>query len=453
MSTASTASTNPLPALPLRPSDLRGLCRLGVDGSVGLTHLVEAMHHTIASRAGIVAAPPAGRTRGITGAVYGAVRGSMRLVGHGVDAALRLADTQATSGVAGTPEREAFVAALNGLWGDHMVDSGNPLAIPMTLRIDGQPLELRRGELAASVPRAGSKLLVLVHGLCMSDRQWARRGHDHGQVLADEFGYTPLYLHYNSGRHVSQNGREFAALLERLVTQWPVPVQELVILGHSMGGLVTRSACHHAAQSRHAWLARLKSLVFLGTPHHGAPLERGGRRVDVLLGLSPYVAPFARLGKARSAGITDLRFGNLQDADWQGRDRHAQQHDDRRPTPLPEGVAAYLVAATTAERAGGLHGKLIGDGLVPVASALGEHRDAALALSVPKSQQHIVTSCGHLDLLCRDEVHAQLRRWLGRGSTRPAATASGQRAPDLREAAGDRRDVDGRAELALDLRA
>ena len=335
-----------------------------------------------------------------------------------------------------------------------MADSGNPLAIPMSLRVDWPAARTARaGELAASVPRAGSKLLVLVHGLCMSDRQWARAGHDHGQVLADEFGYTPLYLHYNSGRHVSQNGREFAALLERLVTQWPVPVQELVILGHSMGGLVTRSACHHAAQSRHAWLARLKSLVFLGTPHHGAPLERGGRRVDVLLGLSPYVAPFARLGKARSAGITDLRYGNLQDADWQGRDRHAQQHDDRQPTPLPDGVAAYLVAATTAERAGGLHGKLIGDGLVPVASALGEHRDPALALSVPKSQQHIVTSCGHLDLLCRDEVHAQLRRWLGRGSTRPAATASGQRAPDLREAAGDLRDVDGRAELALDLRA
>jgi hypothetical protein len=125
------------------------------------------------------------------------------------------------------------------------------------------------------------------------------------------------------------------------------------------------------------------------------------------------VAPFARLGKVRSAGITDLRYGNLQDADWQGRDRHAQHRDDRRPTPLPAGVATYLLAATTADQPGPLHHALIGDGLVPLASALGEHRDAALALQVPASHRHVVAGCGHLDLLCHDAVRAQLLRWLG----------------------------------------
>jgi pimeloyl-ACP methyl ester carboxylesterase len=443
-------SSTPAPraaALSLRPSDLRGLYRLGVDGTVGLTGLVEAVHHAISSRIGVHAASPTGATSGITGAVYAAVRGGTRIVGRGVEAALGLIKSPA-SGPVDNPQREAFIAALNGVFGDHLADSHNPLAIQMALRSAGVALDLGATPLAAQIPEARRKLLVMVHGLCMSDQQWARRGHDHGQLLADEFGCTPLYLHYNSGRHVSQNGREFATLLERAVTRWPVPVEELVIIGHSMGGLVARSACRHAQAQGHAWIGALKKLVFLGTPHHGAPLERGGRQVDLLLGLSPYVAPFARLGKARSAGITDLRYGNLQDADWQGRDRHAQRHDDRQPTPLPEGVATYLLAATTAERAGGLHGKLIGDGLVPVASALGEHRDPALALAVPKSHQHIVTSCGHLDLLCRDEVHAQLRRWLGQGRAR-----SGQRATDLGKAAGDRRDVDGHAELALDLRA
>ena len=437
--------------LSLRPSDLHGLYRLGVDGTVGLTGLVEAMHHAITSRMGVHAASPTGTTSGITGAVYGAVRGGTRIVGRGVEAAFGLIKNPASNPVE-SPQREAFVAVLNGVFGDHLADSHNPLAIPMAMRSAGVALELDGKPLAAQIPGPKRKLLVMLHGLCMSDRQWTRSGHDHGQVLADEFGYTPLYLHYNSGRHVSQNGREFAALLERVVAQWPVPLDELVILGHSMGGLVARSACQHAQAQGHAWIGTLKQLVFLGTPHHGAPLERGGRWVDVLLGLSPYVAPFARLGKIRSAGITDLRYGNLQDADWQGRDRHAQRHDDRQPTPLPDGVAVYLVAATTAEHAGGLHGKLIGDGLVPVASALGEHRDPALALPVPKSHQHIVTSCGHLDLLCRDEVRVQLRRWLGTGRTRSRAKASGQRAPDLRKAAGDRRDVDGDAELALDLR-
>jgi pimeloyl-ACP methyl ester carboxylesterase len=407
----------PAPAPPrplvLRPSDLRGLYRLGVDSSVGLTDLVEAMHHTISSRIGFDRALPIGRSSGITGVVYGAVRGGMRLSGRGVDAALRLVETSARPHHATTPERDAFVAALNGLCGDHLERSANPLAIPMALRSAGVALPLGRDALAQALPAPTGKLLVLVHGLCMSDLQWTRRGHDHGQALASALGCTPIYLHYNSGRHVSQNGREFATLLQRLLQAWPVPVDELVILGHSMGGLVARSACHQAEAQGLAWRAALRALVCLGTPHHGAPLERGGRRIDQLLGLSRYVAPFARLGKVRSAGITDLRYGNLQDADWQGRDRHAQHHDDRQPTPLPTGVATYLLAATTAEAPGRLHQALVGDGLVPLASALGEHRDVALALQVQATHRHVVTGCGHLDLLCHSEVQAQLQRWLG----------------------------------------
>jgi len=408
-------TTRPTPSgpLPLQPSDLRGLYRLGVDGSVGLTDLVEAMHHTITSRIGFDRALPIGRSSGITGVVYGAVRGGIKGAGHGVDAALRLVEKKARPQQTRSPERDAFVAALNGVCGDHLERSSNPLAIPMSMRSGGVALPLDRDALAQALPTATRKLLVLAHGLCMNDRQWARRGQDHGQALAQALGYTPVYLHYNSGLHVSQNGREFATLLQRLLTAWPVPVDELVILGHSMGGLVARSACHNAEAQGLSWLSSLRALVCLGTPHHGAPLERGGRRIDQLLGLSPYVAPFARLGKVRSAGITDLRYGNLRDADGHSRDRHAQHHDDRQPTPLPAGVAIYLLAATTANAPGRLHHALIGDGLVPLASALGEHRDPALALQVPAERRHVVSGCGHLDLLCHPEVQAQLLRWLG----------------------------------------
>jgi len=337
-----------------------------------------------------------------------------RLVGGGVDALLGLLASELSAAPAAPPipAREALLAALNGVVGDHLAATGNPLAIRMSLRIGGRALDLSDAGPALQVDAPGSRLLVLVHGLCMSDLQWSRKGHDHGQTLARELGLTPLYLHYNSGRHISENGREFAVLLERLVAQWPVPVRELAIVGHSMGGLVARSACQHAAEQRHAWLASLRKLVFLGTPHHGAPLERGGRLVDGALGLSPYVRPFARLGKARSAGITDLRYGNLRDADWQGRDRHAQRRDDRLPTPLPRGVAAFAVAATLAERPGRLHRAVIGDGLVPLASALGEHRDPALALDIPAQRRGVVAACAHLDLLCHDEVHTALRDWL-----------------------------------------
>jgi pimeloyl-ACP methyl ester carboxylesterase len=284
-----------------------------------------------------------------------------------------------------------------------MAATGNPLAIPMSLRIAGQPWQ-------AGLQQPTGKLLVLVHGLAMNDLQWQREGHDHGQMLARELGCTPLYLHYNSGRHVSQNGREFSAQLDALVANWPVPVQELVIVAHSMGGLVTRSAGHVGAGA--AWMRQLRKIVFLGTPHHGAPLERGGRLVDAVFGISPYVAPFARLSKARSAGITDLRYGNLQDADWQHRDRHTQKRDDRLPTPMPEGVQIYLVAATKAKTAGGLHSRVVGDGLVPLASALGEHRNPALALHVPPSHRMVLTQANHWDLLSRPDIAEQLKQWL-----------------------------------------
>jgi len=395
----------------LHPTDIRGLTRLGFDAAVGVTNLVEAMHHTIVSRAGIVGTAPTGRTRGITGLVYGTVRGSTRLVGRGLDAVLGALAPRIASAPA-SPERDALVAVLNGVWGDHLAATRNPLAIPMALRVDGRALELTKAALAARLPNATARPLVLVHGLCMNDLQWTRNGHNHGLALAQDLGFTPVWLHYNSGRHVSENGREFAEQLERLVAAWPVPVEELTILAHSMGGLIARSACHLAEGSAQRWRAALKRIVFLGTPHHGAPLERGGQQLDLLFALSPYVAPFARLGKARSAGITDLRFGNLQDADWQGRDRHDQRRDDRVPLPLPTGVDAYMVAATLAERTGGVKDALLGDGLVPLRSALGQHRDPRHALAVPKERQQVVRAANHWDLLERPAIYSQLRTWL-----------------------------------------
>jgi pimeloyl-ACP methyl ester carboxylesterase len=395
----------------LQPSDLRGLTQLGFDAALGITDLVEAMHHTIISGAGIAGTPPAGRPSGITGFVYGTVRGTTRLIGRGINTALR-AVTPAAAPEASSPAREMTLAVLNGVWGDHLAASNNPLAITSSLRIGGRPLALGREELAARIAQPSGRLLILAHGLCMNDLQWLRDGHDHGQALARDLGLSPVYLHYNSGRHVSENGHDFAELLEQLLAQWPVPVEELVILGHSMGGLVARSAVFQARQRRHAWTSVLSKLVFLGTPHHGAALERGGHQVDMLFGISPYVAPFARLGKVRSAGITDLRFGNLQTADWHGRDRHSQRHDDRRPTPLPAGVDCFIVAATKATKVGGLHSRVVGDGLVPLASALGEHREARHTLKVPDRHTLIVTAADHWDLLSREDVYGQLRAWL-----------------------------------------
>jgi len=395
----------------LHPSDLRGFARLATQATSGLADLVEAMHCTIAQPAGSGGTKKPGRTRGVTGLVYKSVRGVTRLVGGGLDAMLAQL-TPTLAGRSSSPEREAVLAALNGVLGDYLDATDNPLAIRMSLRRDGRPLVLKEQTLAEAIPHAGGKVAVLAHGLCLNDLQWNRGDHDHGAILARDLGFVPLYLHYNSGLHTSTNGRALAGLLETLLAQWPRPVEELVIIAHSMGGLVARSACHYAAVERHAWPRALRKLVFLGTPHHGAPLERGGNWVDVILGATPYAAPFARLGKLRSAGITDLRYGNVLDEDWKGRDRFARAGDIRKPVPLPDGVQCFAMAATTGKKPGDLRDRLVGDGLVPVASALGRHEDPRRSLSFPESHRWIGYGLKHLDLLGRSEVSDQLVRWL-----------------------------------------
>ncbi len=225
----------------IRPADLRGASRLAVEATIGVTDVVEAMHRKIAR--------PGGASGGIAGLVYRSIRGVTRLVGGGLDAVWGASTLLGSRGEGSSRGREAWLAALNGVLGDHLAASRNPLAIPMSLRLAGKPLA--PGALAAALPRPGGKLLLLAHGLCLNDLQWDRKGHDHGAALARDLGYAPLYLHYNSGLHVSTNGRALADLLEALVTQWPVPVEELAIVGHSMGGLVARSAVHAARLAGH----------------------------------------------------------------------------------------------------------------------------------------------------------------------------------------------------------
>jgi len=374
---------------------------MAFDASLGVADIVEQMHRAVQRIRPPIGKPTTDRPGGITGFVYRSVRGGISLVGKGVDASLApvtamLPDGESTAG------RDAFLSAVNGVFGDYLARTGNPLAIGMTLRRRGRdiPLDDPAAAFAASGGEAPTgKLLVLVHGLCLNDRQWARQGHDHGQALAGELGFTPLYLRYNSGLRIAANGRELADVLETLLRHWPVPVDELVILGHSMGGLVARAACHHAHRAGHGWLKHLRKLVFLGTPHHGAPLERGGHGLDFVLGLSPYSAPFTQIGKQRSAGITDLRHGSITAG--------VHQH-----VPLPSGVCCYAAAATLGSRRDVLGERLVGDGLVPLASALGRHPRAEHRLRIPPSRQWIGYGMGHLELLCRPEGYAQLRDWL-----------------------------------------
>ncbi len=377
----------------------RGAARLAADAVIGTTHVVEGVHRRVAALL-----PTLGRTqekpaRGITGFVYRAVRKGAQVTGAALDASLSGIERLLPQGPADTDSggdnasRLALLSALNGVVGDHLERTGNPLAMPMELR-----------------PRAskGPRLLVLVHGLCMNDLQWHRQGHDHGTLLEATAAWSPVDVRYNTGRHVSTNGQELAQQIDRLVQDWPVAVESIAIVGHSMGGLVARSAIHCAEAGGMRWRKQLHHLAHLGTPHHGALLERGGNWVQSVLEVSPYAASLARLAAIRSDGITDLRFGNVVDADWQA-GRHGHR-DVRTSIPLPAAVHCYAVAGTLSAKG---PGSAIGDGLVTVDSALGRHRRPSRDLRFPAAHVLEVPGAGHMDLLNDERVAKQLRLWLG----------------------------------------
>ena len=420
----------------LHLADIQGLAQLATQGVLGVTDLAETVHgrvyKTVAvpfgplGQAFIDQAPGASgvRQRGVTGLVYGSVRGVARLAGGAINVAL--------SGVkpwlprpGSSPQRDAVLSALNGVLGDQLLETANPLAISMSLRHHGQTLMLEKSALAQALPQATGKILLLVHGLCMSDGQWTATGpdghrHNHGDTLAQALGYTPVYVHYNTGLHTSINGQQLAALLEELIRAWPVAVDDLSLLAHSMGGLVARSACEQARTAGLRWLARLKNMVFLGTPHHGAPLERVGSWIDRLLGGNAITRPFARIGQIRSSGITDLRHGHVLAAHWEGQNRFDFASSDslarRLPLPLPRGVACFAVAGTRSktQRTGGW----LGDGLVPVASALGTHASPAWALAFQPENQYVACATNHMALLSSAAISAQLVLWLGDNAVR-----------------------------------
>jgi pimeloyl-ACP methyl ester carboxylesterase len=403
--------------------DLHGFNQLAIDATLGLTDLVEAMHQNLTRLPGMAVPTQTNRKTGATISIYKSIRAITGLAGGGIDGLLAQMSpllSKNNSANNNTPnkqksasfERVALLSALNGMLGDYMVNTNNPMTIPMRLRRSGHSLKLNSESLTESIKPITGKLLVMVHGLCMNDLQWNRKGHNHGTSLSLDLGYTPVYLRYNTGQHISTNGQAFSDLLEMLVKLWPVPIQELIIIGHSMGGLVSRSAYHYAQISEHNWINDLKKMIFLGSPHHGASLERGGNWIDTILDSTPYTAPLARLGKVRSSGITDLRYGNVIDEHWQGRDRFERSQDIRSPVPLPRKVQCFTIAGTTGNKVGDVKDQLLGDGLVQVDSALGKHKDPNLSLDIPTERQWLGYGVNHMDLLNHPEVYSKIKQWL-----------------------------------------
>ena len=390
------------------PADLRGAASLTIDAIVGITDIVESLHYTIAGGPKMPDKSARKRLQGIPGTVYRNVRRITRLAGGVIDLLLEqlsllLGEQESVGG------REVTLAIINGVLGDYLAARNNSLAIPMQLRRHG--IALDEEALAVAIQQGNGRVVVMVHGLCMNDQQLNRQGHDHGEALARDLGLTPVYVRYNSGLHVSENGRELAELMETIVDLSAQPT-ELTIIGYSMGGLVARSACYYGEILGYGWPAHLRKLLIIGAPNHGAHLERGGNWIDVIMGLSAYSAPFSRLGKIRSSGFTDLRYGNVVDEDWAGYERFELAGDQRICVPLPTGVSCYAIAASMSRNSNKLGDDLIGDGLVTVNSALGRHNNPAMDLQFPEGHKWVGRNMRHLDLLNHPQVYETIKIFL-----------------------------------------
>jgi pimeloyl-ACP methyl ester carboxylesterase len=293
----------------------------------------------------------------------------------------------------------------------------------MAVRTDGRDVPLERSALAAAFPQAGERVVVFVHGLCGSEHSWiptAGPELSFGARLESDLGWTPVFIRYNSGLHISESGRSLAGLLEELLRAWPVPVIELALVGHSMGGLVCRSACHYGQAAGDAWTSRLRHVFCLGSPHLGAPLEKTANAAAVALGLVAETRPFARLLNLRSVGIKDLRFGALVEDDWQGRDPDAFLADTCSDVALLPAVRYHAIAATVTASARHPVGHVFGDLLVRLPSASGEGRRRRIGFDF--EPRHRLGGLHHFHLLHHPAVYELIREALASGpGGRPAA--------------------------------
>ena len=391
----------------------RGTARLVFESIEGITNSVEGMHETIARHPLPLASQPPEPTRAhglIAAGVYASIRGVTGLLREGVDGAIGMVP-ELPGDVREAGAEIRYTAALNGAFGDHLEATGNPLATTMSLHTTGRELTLDREGLQASVARARPHIAVLVHGLSLSELSWT--GEDApgiGESLQDELGLTPLYLRYNSGRHISSNGQDLSRVLARLCAAWPVPVESLSLIGHSMGGLVIRSACWYADQGDSAWLPLLRRVVCLGTPHHGSHVAKAGHALNRAMQRSPYTQPLA-FGRRRSAGIKDLRHGSLIDEDWQDPAGELSGADTRRRVPLLAGVRYYFVAATLGRHTRDPLGVLLGDLLVRLGSAVGSHPDDLRDLNIDPANCRVFVQKNHFELLRDAGVRRQLVDW------------------------------------------
>jgi hypothetical protein len=407
----------------MRSEEIVAVGDLAGDAVGGAASRIHDMHAGIAERVFNSIGPGAEPARrlhdGIARGVYAAVRTATGALVRAGAAGVSIATEPDAPSIADSIKGRLAIGALNGAFGDTLARRSSALEVKMSLRHGSRDLDLSGKALATALPNAQPRVAIFVHGLCESDAAWKIRSSryvPYGFRLETELGYTALYVNYNSGLHVSENGRELAQLLSALVADWPVPLAELALIGHSMGGLIARSACHYGARSE--WASRVRHVFTLGAPHRGAPLEQATNRASAALARLPETRGLARALNLRSAGIKDLRYGYLIDEDWFGHDPDAYLRNTGREIPFLETANHYFVCATLTRDHNALGARMIGDLLVQHASAWGHGRGERTRF--PVDHYRHVGGATHFDLLNHPAIYDQIRAWLQSRRALPA---------------------------------
>ena len=390
----------------MRSAEIRAAGELDGRALAGTGALVRDVHAAIADRAFTASGPGGEPARiihdGVSAAVYGGVRATLRALPRGAGAVIARSRSADAPALADSPRGALALAALNGAVGDALRQEGSALALTMTLRHRGADIDPEAPAIEGAAPR----IAVFVHGLGETEAAWRLRADaqrpGYPASMQRDFGYTPLELRYNTGRHISDNGRELADLLERLFAAWPVAIDEIALVGHSMGGLVVRSACHQGRLGDHRWTAAVRHVFCLASPHLGALLEKGANVLGWALGRLPETRPVARIVNGRSAGIKDLRFGACVEEDWCDCDPDELLTDRCHDVPFLPHATFSFVAATL----NGLTGELLGDLLVRYPSASGGGRKRRIPFKLEDG--HRLTGLTHFDLLNHPAVYEQM---------------------------------------------
>jgi pimeloyl-ACP methyl ester carboxylesterase len=417
--------TAPSATLEARVNEPAAVASLAGRGFAEAVRRMQEAHEAIATRSfgasGAEASPARAIHDAIAAASYGTVRLAGSAVGAAAAAALRAHPPRAAANrISASRPGALALGALNGLIGDRLDAERSELSIPTELRHRGRPVPVERSSLAGAYPDATSRLVVFVHGLCETEgawwlgaeRRWADPDSTYGSRLQRDLGLTPLYVRYNTGLHVSESGGRLARLLEDLVAEWPREVSDLAIVGHSMGGLVARSACAQGEREGHRWIAPTKRVVYLGTPHLGAPLEKLTNVTAAGLAALPETRPVATVLRTRSAGIKDLRYGALLEDDWVDCDPDALLGDPCSEVPLLATAEHHAICATVTRNPEAPLGRVVGDLLVLYESGSGRGgRRGRRIPFVEENGRHVPTAT-HFDLLNHPEVDELLRTWL-----------------------------------------